>query len=408
MSNISNNEILNFALENGIIDINTIQTQIEMRENKKYLEMHPYKIWKGSDGQYHTYLPDKEKGRIPKKRKTEEEINKIIIDYWKEDSINPTIEDVFHEWIDRRLELKKISPATHIRQIQIFNRHFEEFGKQKIKQLQADDLIDFLEEQIPKFNLTSKAFSNLKGIVRGFMKRAKKLKLVDFNIETAFYDLDISETDFKKVIKEDIEEVFDEDETECVIDYLLEHLDNKNMAILLMFVTGIRVGELVALKNEVIFDNYFKIRRTETKFKSENEKYYTYTIKEYPKSDAGVRTVVVPHDYEWLLTKIKLLNPFGEYVFLNTKGERMTTNCIRSRLKIVCKNAMVYRKSPHKIRKTYGSILLDNHIDNRLIAQQMGHASIDVTENNYHRNRKKLDKKSKVISQIPEFGKKIV
>ena len=60
-------------------------------------------------------------------------------------------------------------------------------------------------------------------------------------------------------------------------------------------------------------------------------------------------------------------------------------------------------KSPHKIRKTYGSILLDNHIDNKLIMEQMGRTDIRCTEEHYHGNRKHLDKKSRVISEIPEF-----
>ncbi len=60
-------------------------------------------------------------------------------------------------------------------------------------------------------------------------------------------------------------------------------------------------------------------------------------------------------------------------------------------------------KSPHRIRKTYGSILFDNHIDNKLIMEQMGRTDIRCTEEHYHRNRKNLDKKSSIISEIPEF-----
>lgn len=54
-------------------------------------------------------------------------------------------------------------------------------------------------------------------------------------------------------------------------------------------------------------------------------------------------------------------------------------------------------------RKTYGSILLDNHIDNRFIIGQVGHTDILCTENHYHRNRRDMEKKMEIISQIPEF-----
>lgn len=399
----SNKDILNFAIENGIIDINAIQKQIEMNERLKYLEMHTYKKWKGSDGNWHTYLPDAEKGRIPKKRATEEDIDKVIIDFWKEQSEDPTIDDVFSEWNNRRLELNKISPSTHLRNKQYYDRHYKDFGNKKIKHIDSDDIIDFLEEQIPKYNLSAKSFCNLKSITKGMFKRAKKRKLIKWSIEEAFYDLDVSDVDFKKTIKEDYEEVFDENETEKIINYLKSNIDSKNIAILLMFVTGIRIGELVALKHEVFEDTFFRIRRTETRYVDEDGK-YIYDIKEHPKSDAGVRDVIVPEGYVWILKQIKCLNPFGEFVFVNSLGERITTNCIRRRLERICKKLDIYHKSPHKIRKTYGTILLDNNVDQRLIVGQMGHSSINVTEKHYHRNRKSLDKKNQILSSIPDFN----
>lgn len=396
-------ELLQFALDNGMIDLDTIQKQIEMNERKKYLEMHPFSIWEDKQGTWHTYLPDKEKGRIHKKRKTEKEIQNIVIDYWKCESDNPTIDDVFNEWNDRRLELQKISASTHQRNKQYYNRHYDKFGKYKIKNIAEEDIIDFLEEQIPRFNLTAKAFSNIKGITKGFLKRAKKRKLINWNIEEALYDLDVSEVDFHKQIKEDYEEVFDEEEMEKIINYLVNNLDTQNIGILLMFVTGIRVGELAALKHEVFEENFFKIRRTETNYKVDGKT--VYEIKEFPKSEAGVRDVVIPQDYMWLYGKIKTLNPFGEYIFVNKLGKRMTTNCFRARLRRICEKLNIYKKSPHKIRKTYGTILLDNNVDQRFVLGQMGHSNVKVTENHYHRNRRSIDKKVEVVSNIPDFFK---
>ena len=63
---------------------------------------------------------------------------------------------------------------------------------------------DFLEEEIADKELTPKSFSGLKGITRTFLKRAKKRKLIDFNIVELFENLDVSDSDFKKVIKEDM------------------------------------------------------------------------------------------------------------------------------------------------------------------------------------------------------------
>lgn len=395
---------MKYAIENGMIDVSYIQKIIEMNKRKELLEKHGNKIWQGKDGKWYTYLPDEEKGRVLKKRNTREEIEDVIVSYWKEQMENPTIEEVFEEWNDRRLELKKISPSTHLRNKQVYNRHYSEFGKKRIKNITQDEIEDFLERQIPKYDLTAKAFSNLKTITRGFLKRAKKRKLISFNVEETFDDLDTSESDFKKVIKEDQEEVFNEREMSLMVNYLEENLDSLNIGILLMFVTGIRVGELVTLKHDVFDGDTLKIRRTETKYPVKKGR-YAYEVKEYPKSEAGVRTVVIPEAYKWLCSKVRTLNPSGEYIFVNKDGERITTNCIRRRLERNCTKLGIYRKSPHKIRKTYGTILLDNNVDKRLIMGQMGHSDILCTEQHYHRNRKDTEKKSEIISAIPDFKK---
>ena len=398
----SNNDVLKYALDNGMIDLSYVQGMMEMNKRKELLEKHQYQIWQGKDGKWYTYLSSEENTRKLIKRTTREALNDCIVKFYKAESENPTIKEVFEEWNNRRLELKKISDATHLRNKQIFNRHYKEFGNRKIKSLSMDELEDFLEEQIPEYNLTAKAFSNLKTVTRGFLKRAKKRKLINFSAEDVFVDLDTSDVDFHKVIKEDYEEVFDEEEMSVMVRYLEQNLDAKNIGILLMFVTGIRVGELVALKHDVFDGNTFKIRRTETRYLLKEGK-YTYDIKEYPKSEAGVRTVIIPEDYAWLSSKIRSLNPFGEYVFVDNQGKRMTTNCIRRRQERNCRKLGIYRKSPHKIRKTYGTILLDNNIDNRLIVGQMGHTDIMCTENHYHRNRKTIEKKSNILSAIPDF-----
>ena len=325
--------MLKYALEHGMINMPYISEQIEMNKRKELLEKHPYTIWEGKDGKWYTYLPDTEKGRVLRKRATKEEINSVVVGYWKEVLENPTLREIFDEWNDRRFQLQKISASTHLRNKQIFNRHFSDFGKRKIKSVSKEDIEDFLDEQVPKYNLTSKAFSNLKTVTRGFLKRAKKRKLIDFNVEELFQELDTSDCDFKKIVKEDYEEVFDEEEMPKIMRYLVDNLDMMNIAILLMFLTGARIGEVVTLKHSDFCDNFFKIRRTETRYKVNGK--YVCEIKEFPKSPAGVRTAIIPSEYEWITKKIQLLNPFGEYIFVKD-GKRVSTQSIRMRLRRIC------------------------------------------------------------------------
>lgn len=400
--NETQNELLKYAIESGILDIALVQEQVDMQKRKELLAKHKYEIWKGNDGYWRTYLPDAEKGRKLIKKKEQKGVEDEVIYFIRQEEENPTVEDIFCEWNDRRLQLKKISAATHQRNRNFYQRHFKEMGKRRIKSISEDEWEDFLEEQIPKYDLTAKAFSGLKGITKGFLKRAKKRKLITFNVEEMFSELDTSETDFKRTIKEDYQEVFNEQETDTMIKYLVNHLDLSNMAILLMFVTGMRIGEVVCLKHDDFSENTINVRRTETRYKTEFDTSYHIEVKDFPKTRAGARTIVVPKTYEWLLSKIRITNPFGEYVFADG-DKRITAQVVRMRQCRLCDKLNIYHKSPHKIRKTYGSILLDNNVDEKFVLSQMGHTDVRCTENHYHRNRRTINEKSEILSRIPDF-----
>ena len=58
------------------------------------------------------------------------------------------------------------------------------------------------------------------------------------------------------------------------------------------------------------------------------------------------------------------------------------------------------KKSLNKIRKTYGTILLDNGVEESLVIAQMGHTDIKTTKRYYYRNRKSLQQKSEVIDKV--------
>ena len=394
-------EVLKYAIDNDIINMSYVQDQINMMKRKELLDRHPYKIWKGKDGKWYTYLQDDKNRRVLKKRSLQKDIEDIVVNYWKEQSENPTIGDVFNEWNDRRLELRKISQATHIRNKQVYNRHFSEFGKRNIKDISKDDIEDFLEEQIPKHNLNAKAFSNLKTITRGILRRAKKKKFISFNVNEIFDDLEVSDRDFVKKTENVEKQIFNESEMPRVMEYLEGQKPTLlNLGILLMFVTGVRVGEICALKWEDWDGCSFHICRTETRYQKDGKT--VYEIVEHPKTAAGIRASVVPPHCIWIVKEIRKLNPFGEYVFENN-GNRIKTYSFRKKLYRICNDLGITQKSPNKIRKTYASILLDNQIPEKNVIELMGHTDISCTKKFYGKDRKSSERKAEILDQISEF-----
>lgn len=397
-----NEELLKYAVDNGMIDLSYVQEQIEMSKREETLKKHPYKIWKGKDGKWYTYLPDEKKGRILRKKISKKEIENDVIKYWKEQEENPRVKDVFKQWILEKLEYNEISKSTYDRYLTDFNRYFmsgDMFGNKRIKSITEEDIERFIKKTIADQELTAKSYGNLRLLIYGIFKKCRKS--IGFSITQVVKDMQISKKSFKKIIKENASEVFDDEEFAKISDYLTSNIDMINLGILLMFSSGMRIGELCTLKLSDIENNIIKIRRTETIYKDDKGK-LVYDVKEFPKTEAGVRDIVIPTNDMWILKRLRYMNPFGEYLFENNQ-RRIKALVFRKRLYSICCDCGITPKSPHKIRKTYGSILLDNGVDKRFILEQMGHADILCTENYYHRGRKSIDKKTEIVNGIEEL-----
>lgn len=391
-----NNYDLNYAINLGIIDIADLQEKIEMSKREEFLKKHPYSIWQGKDGKWYTYIPDKEKGRILRKRTSKREIENLICEYWKEKLENPTIGELFKEWVSKKLEREEITKATRDRYIRQYNESFSEFGNKKIRNITEYDIEDFMLNTLHEKNMTAKGFSNFRTLIFGIFKYAKKKRYISFSITEVVNDIEISRKSYRRNKKSDEQMVFMEDELPSIMNYLEQNDDIVNIGLLIMFKSGLRVGELAALKCEDISGNTIHVHRTEICYEENGKR--IFEVRDFPKTEAGVRDVIFPEKYAEYLRKA-IETSSGEYLF-EENGKRIRTYRFRNRLKVACKNANVVSKSPHKIRKTYASILIDGGVSESVIISQMGHTDIRTTKSFYYRNRKEEDKKREEINSL--------
>lgn len=396
--NITNDDILRYALSNGIINIEDVQEKIAMRERERLLNKHPYSIWYGNDGKWHTYLPDDKRGRIPKRRNSADEIENVIVEYWKEKEENPTIHELFREWSLKKLNRKDISHATYDRYQRQFDECFELIKDIKIKNISEEDIEDFMIDSIRKKELTQKGFSNFRTLVFGIFKYAKKKKYISFTIKQVVDDIEFPRNIFRKEIKSDDEMVFMENELPLIMEQLNDNLDIINIGLLVMFKSGLRVGELAALKCEDVSDDDKTIHVNRTEICYEKDGKNIYTVRDFPKTQASIRDVSFPQKYSSFLQKAKKSSS-GNFLF-EINGERVKTYQFRNRLKTICKRLKIKNKSPHKARKTYATILIDNGVGESTIISQMGHTDIKTTKTFYYKNRKDNSQKQNIIDSV--------
>ena len=203
-------------------------------------------------------------------------------------------------------------------------------------------------------------------------------------------DLDLSRRAFTKNVKKKEEQVYFEDEIPRITEYLWQRYDIRSLGLLLMFECGMRAGELSSLKfsdihNTALKDgtikHYISIQRTEIKVRDENGK-WAKIVSDYPKSDAGLRDIIIPDKAVNTVKAIRRLNPFGTYMF-EEKGERIKEQAFNRKLHKICKALDINYRSTHKVRRAYSVALYDNCVSDTVITEMMGHTSIETTRKYY-------------------------
>lgn len=160
---------------------------------------------------------------------------------------------------------------------------------------------------------------------------------------------------------------------------LIKPIDYRNKAMLeTLYATGTRISELINLElNQIDFDEC--IIRVTGKGKKER------IIPLGEKALESLRIYI--NTYRPFLIK-KTTN----YVFVNRDGNRISRQGFFKILKGLCKNAGINKEiSPHTLRHSFATNLLNNGADLRIIQELLGHENLETTEIYSHLSNKKIE-----------------
>ena len=153
------------------------------------------------------------------------------------------------------------------------------------------------------------------------------------------------------------------------------YIGARDCAILEMFYsTGMRISELVTLQME--FMN-LKNQKVRVLGKGKKERWL-------PLGEKAIAALTRYLNHrETLIRKIKP-DPLPSAVFLNTRGNGLTSRGVRKIVGKYLDQLVSGRHSPHSIRHSFATHLLEGGADLRTIQEMLGHASLSTTQKYTH------------------------
>ena len=161
---------------------------------------------------------------------------------------------------------------------------------------------------------------------------------------------------------------------------LIKPIDYRNKAMLeVLFATGTRISELINLKlNQIDFDEC--IIRVLGKGKKDRIIPIGNTALEY--------LSLYINEYRPFILKTRV----SEYVFVNKNGTKMSRQGFFKILKkLVASSGIEKEVSPHTLRHSFATYLLNNGADLRVIQELLGHENLVTTEIYSHLSNKKIE-----------------
>lgn len=184
--------------------------------------------------------------------------------------------------------------------------------------------------------------------------------------------------------------------------------------------TGLRVGELCALKETDIDFEEHKIRITKTLYNPNNN--YSKYILNTPKTTSSIREIHVEPEiiegFRNLLTmqqieKAKRPNTYHDHGFVFAKlgqyaGYPEVVKMIQLRMKRLLRLAELNQElTPHSLRHTHTSLLAEAGVSLEQIMQRLGHSDDDITRKIYlHITKPKRIEASQKFGELMRASKK--
>lgn len=282
-----------------------------------------------------------------------------------------TVKELFEHWL-RTIHMS-VKESTYSNYHMKIHKHILPFfGHYSYDKLTVKILNDFVETKLSE-GLSAKYVYDIAVLIRAAFKHARKN--FGYADKAEFMNMPKRKPDNDK-------EMLSEKEYSLFMSALKSNLTLTNVGILLASCTGIRIGELCALKwSDIDFDkNIIFIKHTIQRITNINGQNSTKVIITSPKSHTSIRKIPIPKWLMQILHNIK--NDDNNYILTNTN--RFTEpRTMQYRFRSLLKKQNLPFINFHTLRHIFATRCISIGFDVKTLSEILGHSSVQITLNRY-------------------------
>jgi len=287
------------------------------------------------------------------------------------------VADIGRQWLSEATLTVKESTARKYEDI--FRCYIlPEFGEDEMSKVTDKRVINFVnsllsEGGVKKQGLTSATVAEVLSAMNGIRSYAiKRGYTVAFSTECI--RLKRSQKDIR---------VFSREEEQQILDYLQGNMDLPALGILLCLFTGIRVGELCAMKWDDISleERRMHVCKTMLRIRTDEKPGGRTEVKiSQPKSTCSIRTIPLPDSVMGLLERFHVP---GAFLLTGDPERYVEPRTMQNRFKKILSVCGIRDANFHATRHTFATRCIELGFDVKSLSEILGHANVSITMNRY-------------------------
>lgn len=227
--------------------------------------------------------------------------------------------------------------------------------------------------------------------VRDIVTKLKEI--INFYEEEHNTKLNIKKMSLPKMNKKEIQ-ILSNKEKQKLEKYCIQQNDLKSLGILICLNTGLRVGEVCALRWEnVDFETRrIHVEKTIERIYSKEEN-KTIVIIDTPKSITSVRTIPINSKLYNILKQIRGKSKKTDFVLTGSSEHYVEPRNYQYHFKEILKRSKVKKYKFHTLRHTFATNCIEAGMDIKSLSEILGHADVSITLNIYVHSSDKAKRK---------------